>query len=182
MVVIKVSSIDLIILGYLQHKEKSAYEMVKEFESWELGNWLKISSPSIYKNIIKLCRKGYLNSRTVKEGEMPEKTLYSMNEKGISYFNELMEESSKDIGKVYFGFNAFIVNIETLPKEKRREYLKNFNERVEERRACVESAYNYKKQPNNGISDPGLVVLELYKDFYNLLEKWSQKIVKHYNE
>ncbi len=57
----------------MQNKEKSAYEMVKEFEVWNLTKWLKISTPSIYKNIIKLCDNGYLNSRTVKEGEMPEK-------------------------------------------------------------------------------------------------------------
>ncbi|NSA69308.1 DNA-binding PadR family transcriptional regulator [Clostridium beijerinckii] len=30
------SSINLIILGYLQNKEKSAYEMVKEFDKWNL--------------------------------------------------------------------------------------------------------------------------------------------------
>ncbi|NSA69309.1 DNA-binding PadR family transcriptional regulator [Clostridium beijerinckii] len=35
---------------------------------------------------------------------MPEKTLYSMNEKGDSYFNELMEESSNNIGNVLFRF------------------------------------------------------------------------------
>lgn len=145
MVVIKLSSINLIILGYLQHKEKSAYEMVKDFDKWNLTKWLKISNPSIYKNIIKLCDNGYLNSRIVKEGEMPEKTLYSMNEKGNAYFNELMEESSKNIGNVYLEFNAFLVNIENLPKEKRREYLENFKNKAEERSAFVESVYNYEK-------------------------------------
>ncbi|WP_234124491.1 PadR family transcriptional regulator [Clostridium hydrogenum] len=175
------SSINLIILGYLQNKEKSAYEMVKEFESWSLTWWLKISSPSIYKNIIKLCDNGYLNSRTVKEGEMPEKTLYSMNEKGILYFNELMEESSKDIGKVYFEFNAFLVNIEHLPKEKRKEYLKSFKTKVEERRAFVEARYNQEKQ-HDGITGSGFLLLELYNEFYNILEKWSEKVNDYYNK
>jgi len=180
MVVIKMSSINLIILGYLQNKEKSAYEMVKEFDSWNLSNWLKISDPSIYKNIIKLCDNGYLNSRTVKEGEMPEKTLYSLNEKGNTYFNELMEESSKHIGKVYFEFNAFFNNIEDLPEEKRKEYLKNFKNKVEERRALVESRYNHEKQ-HNEILGSGFLVLELYNEFYNVLQKWSEKVIDHYN-
>ncbi|GKX65217.1 transcriptional regulator [Clostridium sp. TW13] len=180
MVVIKLSSINLIILGYLKNKEKSAYEMVKEFEIWNLTKWLKISTPSIYKNIIKLCDNGYLNSRTVKEGEMPEKTLYSLNEKGNLYFNELMEESSKNIGNIYLEFNAFLVNIENLPEEKRREYLKNFKDKAEERRAYVEPIYNYAKQHNekNGSE---FLILDLYNEFYKILEKWSEKVFDYYN-
>lgn len=180
MVVIKLSSINLIILGYLQNKEKSAYEMVKEFDKWNLTKWLKISNPSIYKNIIKLCNSGYLNSRTVKEGEMPEKTLYSMNEKGNSYFNELMEESSKNIGNIYFEFNAFLVNIENLPKEKRKEYLENFKNKAKERRAIVEPIYNYTKQHNEKCGSE-ILVLDLYNEFYNILEKWSEKVFDYYN-
>jgi Predicted transcriptional regulators len=180
MVVIKVSSINLIILGYLQNKEKSAYEMVKDFDKWNLSKWLKISNPSIYKNIIKLCDSGYLNSRTVKEGEMPEKTLYSMNEKGNSYFNELMEESSNHIGNIYLDFNAFLVNVENLPEEKRKEYLNNFKNKAEERRAYVESVYNLEKQHNekNGSE---FLILDLYNEFYKILEKWSEKVYNHYN-
>ncbi|MCB2362079.1 PadR family transcriptional regulator [Clostridium estertheticum] len=174
------SSINLIILGYLQHKEKSAYEMVKEFDIWNLTKWLKISDPSIYKNIIKLCDNGYLNSRTVKEGEMPEKTLYLLNEKGNSYFNELMEESSKHIGNIYFDFNAFLVNIENLPEEKRKEYLKNFKNKVEERRSFVESTYNHVKQ-NNEKSGSEVLILDLNNEFYKVLQKWSEKVFDHYN-
>ena len=170
MVVIKMSSINLVILGYLQHKEKSAYEMVKEFDIWNLNKWLKISNPSIYKNIIKLCANGYLNSRTVKEGEMPEKTLYLLNEKGNSYFNELMEESSKHIGNFYFDFNAFLVNIENLPEEKRKEYLKNFKNKVEERSSFVESTYNHVKQ-NNEKSGSEVLILDLNNEFYKVLQK-----------
>ncbi|QAA32235.1 PadR family transcriptional regulator [Clostridium manihotivorum] len=180
MVVIKLSSINLIILGYLKNKEKSAYEMVKEFEVWNLNKWLKISTPSIYKNIIKLCDSGYLDSRTVKEGEMPEKTLYSLNEKGNLYFNELMEESSKNIGNIYLEFNAFLVNIENLPDEKRKEYLSNFKEKAEERRAFVESVYNYEKQHKER-SGSEFLILDLYNEVYNVLEKWSEKVFDYYN-
>ena len=180
MVVIKLSSINLIILGYLQNKEKSAYEMVKDFDKWNLSKWLKISTPSIYKNIIKLCDNGYLNSRTVKEGEMPEKTLYSMNDKGNLYFNELMEESSNHIGNIYLDFNAFLVNVENLPEEKRKEYLNNFKNKADERRAFVESVYNHEKQHSekNGSE---FLILDLYNEFYKILDKWSEKVYNHYN-
>ncbi|WP_392486158.1 PadR family transcriptional regulator [Haloimpatiens sp. FM7315] len=174
------SSINLIILGYLKNQEKSAYEMVKEFDVWNITKWLKISNPSIYKNIIKLCDNGYLNSRTVKEGEMPEKTLYSMNEKGNSYFNELMEESSKHIGNVYLDFNAFLVNIENLTEEKRKEYLKNFKEKVQERRSFAKSVYNREKLHKEK-SGSEFLILDLYNEFYGILEKWSEKVFDYYD-
>lgn len=164
----------------MQNKEKSAYEMVKEFDVWNLTKWLKISNPSIYKNIIKLCDNGYLNSRTIKEGEMPEKTLYSLNEKGNAYFNELIEESSKHIGNVYFDFNAFLANIENLPEEKRKEYFNNFKNKVEERRAFMEPIYNDAKQHKEKISSEFLI-LDLYNEIYNVLQKWSEKVFDYYN-
>ncbi len=173
------SSINLIILGYLRGKEKSAYEMVKEFEGWNLSNWLKISSPSIYKNIIKLCGNGYLNSRIVKEGNMPEKTLYSINEKGKQYFDELMEESSKNVGQVYFEFNAFLNNIDDLPKEQRNQYLMNFNKNIKERKAVINSRYNIEKNSSE-ISRSGLLLLGLYDELFGMLEKWSEKFIEYY--
>ncbi|MCD2346635.1 PadR family transcriptional regulator [Clostridium guangxiense] len=174
------SQIDLIILGYLQHNEKSAYEMVKEFETWHLHYWLKISSPAIYKNIVKLYKKGYLDSRTVKEGEMPEKTIYSINEKGLSYFSELMEYSSNNIGHIYFDFNAFLTNIEKAPLEKRKELLLNFKKNINE--AKTQMNFNYDKQLKiTETPDHAFLLLDLYKDLYDLLEKWSSKVLKHYD-
>lgn len=173
------SNIALIILGYLRNGEKSAYEMVKEFETWNLHYWLKISNPSIYKNIVKLCENGYLDSRVVKEGEMPEKTIYSVNEKGNSYYYELMEFNSKHIGNFYFDFNAFIVNVERLPEEKRIEYLTNFRHMLSECNKSMKS--NYEEQHNHTEKpDSAFILIELYKDFYELLDRWSEKVLKHY--
>lgn len=174
------SDIDLIILGYLQHKEKSAYEMVKEFDTWNLHYWIKISNPSIYKNIIKLCENGYLDSRTIKEGEMPEKTIYSINEKGLSYFYELMEYSSNHMDNIYFNFNAFLTNIEKLPEEKKKQLLINFKQNISEGNKVMD--FNYKKHlQDQGKPASAFLILDLYKDFYALLDKWSDKVLKHYN-
>lgn len=174
------SQIDLLILGYLKDKQKSAYEMVKEFETWNLRYWLKISNPSIYKNIIKLCENGYLNSRTVKEGEMPEKTIYSINEKGVLYFYELMEYSSNNIGNVYFDFNAFISNIQQLPEEKRKQLLLNFKQSISDHNNLMN--INHQEQlEDKHKPDSAFLLLDLYKDFFAILDTWSQKVLDHYD-
>ncbi|OPJ58315.1 PadR family transcriptional regulator [Clostridium oryzae] len=174
------SYIDLIILGYLQHGPKSAYEMVKEFETWNLHYWLKISNPAIYKNIVKLSDGGYLNSKIVKEGEMPEKTIYSLNEKGLVYFYQLMEYSSTHVGNIYFDFNAFISNIDNLPKEKRAEYLMNFKSTIAHKHQMMDTSYK-KQHENPHKPDSAFLLLDLYKDLYSLLDKWSEKLKQHYD-
>ena len=80
------STVDLMLLGVLTKKPMNAYEMKKEMEIRNIQYWIKISSPSIYKNLVKLYKQGYIDGKTVRDGEMPEKTIYSINEKGREYF------------------------------------------------------------------------------------------------
>jgi len=49
-----VSSIDLIILGFLKKKSMSAYEIVRYIEFKRMKKWVKVGSPTIYQNIKKL--------------------------------------------------------------------------------------------------------------------------------
>jgi DNA-binding PadR family transcriptional regulator len=84
------STVDLMLLGALMEKPMNAYEMKKTMEFRNIRTWVKLSTPSIYKNLLSLKKKGYLDSKTVKESEMPEKTIYSINEKGRLYFIKLL--------------------------------------------------------------------------------------------
>lgn len=170
------SSIDLIIIGYLAGSEKSAYDIVKEFDTWDMHNWIKVSSPSIYKNIIKLAEKGYLNSRVIKEGEMPEKTLYSINENGTAYFHELMKHFATEIGGLYLDFSAFLVNLHHLETDERSELLENFSEQLKLKNEHVGSAQ--KKDHEHPIDAVRLI--SLYRDIFDLIYKWSLELKENY--
>ena len=105
------STVDLMLLGALLRKPMNAYEIKKEMERVNINAWVKISSPSIYKNLIKLNTSGYVDGRTVREGEMPEKTIYTINDRGQTYFFKLMKRYSEDPGHVFLDFAAFIANL-----------------------------------------------------------------------
>ncbi|MGZ7442993.1 PadR family transcriptional regulator [Paenibacillus sp. TH7-28] len=170
------SSINLVILGSLLNGEKSAYEMVREFENWNIGHWVKISNPSIYKNIIKLHKSGYLNARTVKEGEMPEKTMYEINDAGRAHFYELMEENAADFSGVYFDFSAFIVNLYHMPEDEKRKLVAHFKASMDEKKRMMDDVYEQEIKKGR----PGHVteLVELYKEIYGLLHKWSADLQK----
>lgn len=171
------SSIDLVILGHLLHGEKSAYEMVKDFEYWNINYWVKISTPSIYKNVIKLYDKGFLNSRVVKEGEMPEKTIYSLNDNGKDYFNQLMQNYSNNIGNIYLEFSAFITNLHELDTETRKKLLIEFKtsaENTNKQIQIVSSKYN--NIPNTD----AIALIKLYEKIYSIIYEWTCDLLKSY--
>ena len=60
------SSIDLVILGIVLEKPQSAYDIQKDVEYHHFPRWTKISVPSIYRKVLQLSEKGYLQSDIVK--------------------------------------------------------------------------------------------------------------------
>ena len=89
-----VSSIDLILLGMVYDQPRSAYDIQKHVEYRNLSHWVKISSPSVYKKLRVLEQKGYLMTKRQREGNMPEKSIYSLTREGQKYFHELMHKIS----------------------------------------------------------------------------------------
>ncbi|MDP4152219.1 MAG: PadR family transcriptional regulator [Bacillota bacterium] len=173
------STVDLMLLGALMAKPMNAYEMKKNMESRNIKSWVKISSPSIYKNLIALNKKGYLDGEIVKEGEMPEKTIYSINEKGQSYFMHLMEKYSEEPGMVYIDFIAFIANLHNVEPDRGLVMIKNLQSRLSEEKKCIQSNIEAKKEfaPFRAIS-----IIELYDNMYSLFFDFSEKIYKEFAE
>ena len=88
------ATIDLIVLGILKKEPMGAYDIQKLVEYRNISKWVKISTPSIYKKAIQLEEKGLIRGEIVKEGQMPEKAIYSLTEAGEAEFERLMFEIS----------------------------------------------------------------------------------------
>ena len=86
------ATIDLIVLGMLKKEPMGAYDIQKLVEYRNISKWVKISTPSIYKKVIQLEKKGLIKGEVVKEGKMPEKSVYTLTETGEKEFEKLMLE------------------------------------------------------------------------------------------
>ena len=69
------SSIDLVVLGIVLEKPQSAYDIQKDVEYHNLSKWTKISVPSIYRKVLQLKEKGYLESDIVKGDKFADKVV-----------------------------------------------------------------------------------------------------------
>lgn len=101
------------ILGFLNDRPMSGYDLVKAFES-SLAFFWHAQNSHIYLELKKLETKGYIGGETVIQSERPNKRIFSITDAGREAFmNWLAEGSDEDalhfksafLMKVFFGGN-----------------------------------------------------------------------------
>lgn len=171
------STVDLMLLGTLMEHPMNAYEMKKRMENASVKNWAKISTPAIYRNLVGLHRRGYLNSDVVKDGEMPEKTIYTVNEKGKEHFKRLMEMYSESPGMVYIGFTVFVDNLHHLEKQDAEKMLTCLKNKLYAKKKYMELIL----KQHEGNSCEAKAIIGLYVQMYDLFYRWCGDFEEKYN-
>ena len=169
------ATIDLIVLGILKKESLSAYDIQKIVEYRNISKWVKISTPSIYKKVIQLEKKGYMKGDVVKEGNMAEKTVYSLTEAGEKQFEKLMLEIASKPVRIFLDFNAVIVNLDSLPKEKQKSCLTEIENNMETLKGYIEENIRLKEHLPE-IPKTGMAVLEQQLILAQALETWIEEL------
>lgn len=169
------ATIDLIVLGILKKESLSAYDIQKIVEYRNISKWVKISTPSIYKKVIQLEKKGYMKGDVVKEGNMAEKTVYSLTEAGEKQFEKLMLEIASKPVRIFLDFNAVIVNLDSLPKESQKSCLTEIENNLKTLKGYIEENMRLKEHLPE-IPKTGMAVLEQQLILAEALETWIEEL------
>ena len=168
------STIDLIILGSLCQCPKSAYDLQKQIEARNLSRWIKIGSFTVYKKVVQYENKGYVISKTVKNGNMPEKTMYTITPKGKEVFKEWMTKFSLAETRVFLDFNAVIVNMALHDESPANECIANIKKSIRNTKMQImEQLPTHKDIPLFGRT-----ILEQQFMLLETLEKWKENFEK----
>ena len=174
-VVIHLATIDLIVLGILKKEPMSAYDIQKLVEYRNISKWVKISTPSIYKKAIQLEEKGLIQGEIVKEGKMPEKAIYSLTEAGEAEFERLMFEIAAKPINIFLDFNAVIVNLESLPPEKKKSCIAEIEENVSILKSYLED--NIREKGNDSsVPATGMAVLRQQYVLVEAIQAWISSL------
>lgn len=171
------ATIDLIVLGMLKKESLSAYDIQKLVEYRNISKWVKISTPSIYKKVIQLEEKGFITSRTEKDGKMPEKAVYTLTDAGKGEFEKLMLEISCKPINIFLDFNAVIVNLESMEKEQQRECLDNIESNINMLKSYLEENIDLKENAPD-IPATGMAVLHQQFLLVQAIEEWITTLKK----
>ncbi len=164
------STIDLIILGSLCQSSKSAYDLQKQIEARNLSRWIKIGSFTVYKKVLQYEAKGYVASETMKSGNMPEKTVYTITAKGEKVFHELMAKFSMSETRIFLDFNAVIVNLALLDENCMAECIANIKRSIQFTKAQITEQISQHKE----IPVLGQAIMEQQLMLLETLEKWEE--------
>ena len=94
------------IMGLINLSSLNAYEIVKQLQWMNIKYWYNIADSTVYATIKSIEKKGYISGTVEKEGNMPDKTIYTLTEKGKA---ELMETLRYAIVTFDFDTNIFSI-------------------------------------------------------------------------
>jgi DNA-binding PadR family transcriptional regulator len=118
------SKISTLILGVLFEKERNPYEITKMLNNLNLRKWFNIADSTVYATINTLKRQGLIKGETIKEGNFPEKTIYSITVEGEFELNNTisnyLEENDPDGSK----FDIALILLHHLSKDEVLQKLK----------------------------------------------------------
>ena len=172
------SSIDLIVLGIIKKEPMSAYDIQKTVEYRKISQWVKISTPSIYKKVIQLEQKGYIKSTMSKGEKTAEKAVYSLTAAGETQFEYLMMEIALQPVAIFLDFNAVIVNLESLEPEKQKSCISAIENQILLLKSyLVENIQSKEDLPM--IPATGKAVLRQQLILAEELEKWISSLAKN---
>lgn len=170
------ATIDLIVLGMIKAQPQSAYELQKNVEYRNISWWVKVSTPSIYKKVVQLEKKGYLLGEIVKEGKMPEKTVYHITDQGDQYFLTLMEEASGGMVRLFLDFNAVVMNLNFVSDSKRAELIGRMEGGIQELREEIKE----KSEERQHVPLTGKTILDQQMRLTEVLTEWITEFRQEY--
>ena len=125
------SKISTLILGVLYEKERNPYEITKMLHNLNLRKWFNIADSTVYATINTLKKQGLVKGESVKEGNFPEKTIYSITTEGEyelhNAISAYLEQNDPDGSK----FDIAIILLHHLSRDEVLQKLKNKLENLE---------------------------------------------------
>ena len=176
----KMSSGNLIILGLLLDHSMSAYDMAHIIDTQVVGRLVKISAPTVYKNIKKLHEAGHLSMEVLKQGEMPEKKIYTVTDTGKAYFLKLMRYFAEQPAEHHFEFNAVLGNIDKVDRETGMELLENLKTYF-----CGAKEWMVGHEQEaiaHNVFFGGRAIIKQYRMLFTMLEEWIDEVIEEYQQ
>lgn len=109
----------IMLLGLIYEKPLNAYEIIKQLNYMNVKWWFNIADSTVYSTLKNLEKKEFILGTAEKVGNMPDRTVYNLSEKGKKEFRNAVRASVLQFNydTNIFSIAAFFLNIFT-PKEQ----------------------------------------------------------------
>lgn len=168
-------TIDLIVLGILKKESLSAYDIQKLVEYQNISQWVKVSTPTIYKKMLQLEKQDYVKSTAKKNGKMPEKAVYSLTKKGKTEFEKLMLGIAARPINIFLDFNAVILNLDSLAPADQKACISIIEANVKKMTTQLQDSLADNPNSTN-LPATGKAVMQQQLFLFEAIEKWIKSV------
>jgi len=130
--------LELILLGLIKKSPKHGYEIKKIIEE-EIKPLTNITLTSIYYNLEKLSKRGYLQYDLERSGQRPEKRVYRLTSKGEKRFYKLLIKNFLFLERPFFNLDLILYFLEEIPKKQMQKL-------ISKRISSLESVLNWTEE------------------------------------
>lgn len=125
------SKLASLILGILSEKEHNPYDITKMLSEMNTRKWLPLADSTVYATINNLKKKGLINGRIEKSGNLPEKTIYNITLEGERELRSSITAYLEEDASASSAFDIGILLMHNLSKPEILAKLKKKHERLE---------------------------------------------------
>lgn len=131
--------IPLYILGILQRFGPQHGYQIKKIIAEQLSDFTQIKLPTIYYHLEKMELHGLLKAISEKSGSRPEKTVYSVTDKGVAAFKKMLNDLLKFDYRPTFSSDGVFYFSDYLETENIAGQLKSYTEKLQKIIKHIES-------------------------------------------
>ncbi|MCX8131674.1 MAG: PadR family transcriptional regulator [Clostridia bacterium] len=122
--------VSVLILGIIDEKPINPYEINKLLNAINIKKWFPVAPSSVYATIRNLQKSGLIAGEARKEGNTPEKTIYSISEEGRRVLKDSIREYLASTELDHIKDNIACMMICHLPKDEAYAILKQKHEKL----------------------------------------------------
>ena len=130
------------LLGFIYEKPLNAYEIIKRLNYMNVKWWFHIADSTVYSTLKTLEKKEFISGTTEKAGNMPDRTVYTLSDKGK---NEFVNTLKSSILQFNYDTNIFSIAaffLSTFTPDEQQELLQERLNILQKYRAGIEQQIN----------------------------------------
>ena len=167
------SIVDMVVLGILLKEPMNAYRLAQFVEQQNVTRLVKLRTPAIYKSCKRLYEQGHLGGELKRDGEAPEKTMYSVTNAGHERFKDLMSHFAGAITPFYFDINSVVYCLEQLDYEPGLELIDTFAAEIQ---AIQSWMIPHSKEAEATATFASRMIVKQYLTVVNVLVEWVEQL------
>ncbi len=171
------SIVDMVVLGILIKEPMNAYKLAQYVEKYNVTRLVKLSTPAIYKSCKRLSSQGHLSGQLKRDGEAPDKTIYSVTKIGHERFKELMAHFAGTMPPFYFDINSVVYSLQQLDYEEGLELIDAYETEIQSMQSWM---IPHSQEAQAKATFASRMIVKQYLMVVDVLVKWVKLLRKEF--